>query len=208
METGTLEPDYDNISIFNDGPNDIKQITYGKLQTTEFGNLKDLLNYYLSLEGKYDDIFEKYIDDVGKKQLYKNEEFKKALKDAANNDPAMREAQEWLFEEKYWKPAVKFFVENKFTTPLSMLVIFDSYIHSGSIASFLRRRFNELVPARGGNEKKWITQYLETRHEWLKNHSRPILRKTIYRTKAYIREANKNNWDLNGDFNANGLIVK
>jgi hypothetical protein len=50
--------------------------------------------------------------------------------------------------------ACEWFKKNGFTLPLSMLVIYDSYIHSGGIRNDLRKRFAEWVPAEGRNEKK------------------------------------------------------
>jgi len=90
-----------------------------------------------------------------------------------------------------------------------MLVTYDSYIHSGRIPMFLRKRFKELQPLKGGNEKKWITSYVDVRHQWLKYHEKPILRKTIYRTQVFINEIERNNWNLEKlPINANGVKVK
>ena len=86
--------------------------------------------------------------------------------------------------------------EHGFTLPMSMLVIYDSFIHSGSILPFLRKKFAEPVPAQGGDEKKWIGEYVKARHKWLAGHSKPILRKTIYRTNCYLGEIEGKNWHL------------
>jgi len=79
---------------------------------------------------------------------------------------------------------------------MSMLVIYDSFIHSGSILPFLRKKFTEPVPAQGGDEKKWLGEYVKARHKWLAGHSKPILRKTIYRTNCYLGEIEGKNWHL------------
>ena len=42
---------YGAISIFEDGPNDIRQITYGRSQTTEYGNLRELVQMYVEAGG-------------------------------------------------------------------------------------------------------------------------------------------------------------
>ncbi len=96
-------------------------------------------------------------------------------------------------------------VENGFALPLSGLVIYDSYIHSGGIPAFLRRRFPASPPAKGGDEKEWIVQYLEVRLSWLANHSRPILQKTIYRVKNMLTAVNAGDWELSRPFIANGI---
>ena len=90
-----------------------------------------------------------------------------------------------------------------------MLVIYDSYIYSGSVPMFLRKRFTELTPVNRGDEKKWITSYVDVRHQWLKYHEKPILRKTIYRTQTFINEIERGNWNLEKlPINANGVNVK
>ncbi len=37
---------------------------------------------------------------------------------------------------------------------------------------------------------------LDVRHQWLKYHEKPILRKTIYRTQTFINEIERGNWNL------------
>ena len=43
FETGTVKGKYGAISIYDDGPHDIRQVTYGRSQTTEYGNLGTLI---------------------------------------------------------------------------------------------------------------------------------------------------------------------
>ena len=47
FETGTADGDYGCISIYHDGPHNIRQITYGRSQTTEYGNLRALVDLYV-----------------------------------------------------------------------------------------------------------------------------------------------------------------
>jgi chitosanase len=86
--------------------------------------------------------------------------------------------------------------DNGFTLPLSALVIYDSFIHSGSILGFLRKRFPEMPPAKGGDEKRWIGQYVNARHQWLATAENVVLHKTIYRTACFKSEIARGNWDL------------
>jgi chitosanase len=87
-------------------------------------------------------------------------------------------------------------------------VIYNSFIHSGSIPRFLRRRFPERPPARSGDEKTWIAQYVDARQNWLATASNPELHPTVYRTKCFKREIDRNNWDLSQlPINANGVNV-
>jgi chitosanase len=149
METGTPEGRYDQISIFADGKNGTKQITYGRSQATEQGNLKNIIQRYVNSGGKFAGEFSQYLPQIGKKPLVNDAAFKQLLKASAQEDPLMRDAQDETFEILYYVPASHFFDLEQFTLPLSMLVIYDSYIHSGSIPAFLRSRFPEATPGTG-----------------------------------------------------------
>jgi chitosanase len=187
----------------------IVQITYGRSQTTEFSHLKELVEDYIEQEGLYSSVLKSYLPRIGKKpSLATDEIFCKALKDAGKSDPVMKLCQDALFESKYYQPAHRWFANNGFTLPLSLLVIYDSFIHSGGILGFLRKRFSESVPANGGNEKEWIRQYVNTRHEWLANHSIELLRHTTYRTKCFKEQLAAENWDLSKKLKANGVSIE
>lgn len=207
METGTAEGRYDQVTILKDGKNNTRQISYGTSQATEQGNLKKIIERYVGAGGKFTTSFAKYLPLVGKKPLVDDTEFKRLLKQSANEDPLMREAQDETFEILYYVPATHFFTEEGFTLPLSMLVIYDSFIHSGGIPAFLRARFPESTPVRGGSEKDWIAAYLKVRQDWLANHSKKILRPTVYRTKCYLDAIQKDNWQLDKPVRANGVNI-
>jgi chitosanase len=196
FETGTPEGKYSQISIFADGKNGARQITYGRSQTTEQGNLSKLIEMYIRNNGIYSEQFSKYIDKIGKQPLVDNKTFKDLLRTAANEDEIMSSTQDEFFDLAYYNPAFEFFTKNGFTLPLSMLVIYDSYIHSGGILQFLRKRFGEYPPAKGGDEKKWTISYVDIRHQWLKYHTNPILQRTIYRTQCFKDQIAVDNWML------------
>ncbi len=215
FETGSKDGKYESIAVFKDftyNKEKYVQITYGKSQTTEFGNLKSLLQMYIDAKGLLASSFKPYMSNLGKidkglpLSLQSNTIFKQLLKKAALEDVVMRNIQDSFFERYYFQPAVAFFVYHKFTTALSLLVIYDSFIHSGGIPDFLRQRFTEAPPLMGGNEKKWITQYVNVRQEWLKNHPNTILNNTVYRTETFKKLITDNNWDLVNKFSAQGLL--
>lgn len=210
FETGSPEGDYSNVSIYKDGGGgSYKQITYGASQTTQDGNLDKLLYKYLDTIAEKTDaaaIIAECLPTKNDRSLVNNKKFIQALKDAGK-DPIMQKCQDEFFDEAYFIPAYKWFKTNGFTTPLAMLVIYDSFIHSGGILSFLRKRFSEVPPANGGDEKAWIKAYVNTRYSWLANHSNKILRNTVYRMKTMQALIKENDWELNGPINANGTIV-
>ena len=209
FETGSKEGDYSNVSIYKDGGGgSYKQITYGAAQTTQDGNLDKLLTAYLDTGAntKAASVIRSYLPTKNNRNLVNNDEFIKALKDAGK-EKEMQTAQDAFFDETYFVPAYKWFAKNGFTYPLSLLVIYDSFIHSGGILSFLRNRFAEVVPNKGGNEKKWIESYVNVRKSWLSKHSNKILRNTVYRMNTMLECINNDNWMLDKPYKANGIII-
>jgi len=207
FETGKPEGKYDALVVMADGHNGTRQITYGRSQTTEQGNLKTLIQLYVSKGGSFAAELTPYLPKLSVTPLADDAKFKKLLKDAAKSDPLMRSCQDEFFDHVYYQPAEQFFKGNHFTLPLSMLVIYDSYIHSGSILPKLRNRFPEMTPLNGGEEKAWITAYVNTRHEWLATHGNRLLRKTIYRTQCFKDQINQSNWSFTLPIIAHGVKI-
>lgn len=214
FETGSAAGRYDMLVKYRDYNDPVTkarevQVTFGRSQTTEYGHLKALVQDYVAKSNHpAAAILAGYVNRIGKKPtLADDDTFCKALKDAGKNDPVMRICQDHLFDTKYYNPAYKWYTENGFKQPLSMLVIYDSFIHSGSMLSFLRKRFSTVVPSNGGNEKDWIKNYVDVRNNWLATHSNEILRKTVYRMKCFKEQIQNNNWDLAQTINANGIKI-
>lgn len=207
FETGTPDGKYDALVIFPDGRNGSRQITYGRSQTTEQGNLRNLLERYIALNGVFAEDLRPYIPKVGSVPLVNDKAFKALLKKSAKEDAVMRQAQDETFEILYFQPALHFFNAEQFALPLSLLVIYDSYIHSGSIPAFLRSRFPERTPLRGGDEKAWIKAYTKTRQHWLATHKKKILHPTVYRTKTFLNEMDKGNWMLDLPVTTQGITI-
>lgn len=196
IETGSPAGDYSQVTIYADGPHGMRQITYGRAQTTEYGNLRKLVQMYVGAGGQFSAALAPYVDQVGSVPLTEDRNFRTLLRSAGKSDPVMKQIQDRFFDEVYFAPAMEWATENGFTKPLSALVIYDSFIHSGGILWFLRQRFAESPPRAGGNEKRWIAQYVETRHQWLSTHPKALLRASSYRTKAFQEQIAAGNWDL------------
>jgi len=213
FETGTATGKYDVLVKYRDflDPETktlLVQVTYGRSQTTEFGHLKALVQDYVNSKGTYADQFRPYLGKIGlKPSLATDDVFCKALKDAGKNDPVMKTCQDHLFEIKYYQPAFSWFTVNGFTLPLSLLVIYDSTIHSGSMPVFLRKRFPTVVPASGGDEKEWISNYVDVREKWLATAKNTLLHSTVYRTQCFKKQLEHNNWDLSQAVIANGVTI-
>jgi chitosanase len=208
FETGRPQGVYSAITVLRDGPHKMRQVTYGRSQTTEYGNLHELLEMYVDAAGSYGDQLRPFIERIGVTPLADDQQFKQLLRDAGKNDPVMRQVQDEFFDKRYFQPAMAWADNNGFTLPLSALVIYDSFIHSGSILGFLRKRFPEMPPSRGGNEKNWISEYVDTRQNWLATADNKVLNGTVYRTKCFRNEIARENWDLGQvPITANGVDV-
>ena len=195
FETGKIEGDYGAVATYNDGPDHQKQITYGAHQLTESAGLKSLLTEYCNNNGVLKREISSHLNKVGDGELVDNEFFKSLLR-SAGHDPVMQKVQDEYFDKKYYQKALTWANFEGFTLPLSMAVIYDSFIHSGGILSFLRKRFEEVTPVKGGDEQKWLKAYIMAREQWLKNSSDPILRNTTYRPITFLRLIQEGKWNL------------
>lgn len=196
FESGSVDGNYAAVSIYADGPHGMKQVTYGRSQTTEYGNLENLIDMYANSNGLYSAQLKSYLPNIGVTPLIDDAVFKQLLRDAGKKDPVMRKVQDDFFDKRYFQPAMAWADAGGFTLPLSALVIYDSFIHSGSIPDFLRKRFPAMLPAKNGAEKEWIKQYVDVRQRWLSQHSNKILQRTIYRTQCFKNEISRDNWSF------------
>ncbi len=213
FETGTPEGDYANITIYADGKKDkngrqTRQITYGIRQTTEQYDLGKLIKLYVEKKGEFADEFAPFLPKIGKNSLVDDKEFIRLLKISAEEDPIMIQAQDEFFEKNYYTPAEKFFSDNKFTYPLSMLVIFDSQTQSGKVPDWLRDNFREVPPAQGGDEKAWVNAYTSARHKWLSNHRNDAVRRSNYRTQSLLLLIATGDWVLSKPINVKGQVSR
>ena len=166
------------------------------MQTTEYGNLRKLVQMYVDAGGRFAEDLRSFVPMIGVTALVDDQRFIALLRRAGTEDPIMHRIQDLFFDEVYFQPALNWANRERFTRALSVLVIFDSFLHSGSIRGDIRAMFQERTPAHGGNEMVWIHDYVKARHEWLANHHNPEVRPTIYRTRDLAREIARGNWDL------------
>lgn len=208
IEVSTPVGGYDNITLLPDGPNNRVQVTFGRFQTTEYGHLKELIRRYIAAPGEmYDGPLSKYLPRIGKEPLAGDKQFLSILRAAARTDPEMAIVQDKFFDEVYFAPARRYAENLGLRSPLSALVVFDSFIHGG--IEIVRDLFPEVPPSKGGTEKGWVTAYVNARHNWLKNHKRKVLNKTIYRTRCFLEQIAANNWDLiKLPIAINGVLVR
>lgn len=204
FETGKPLGRYDLVEVLPDGAG----ITYGRSGATDrHGNLDEIVIRYIDLDGKFSDEFRPYLNDLADPSmpLTNNDGFKSLLRRAAREDEKMIEAQDQIFDENYWNPAMQTCVRLGLTEALSGTVVYDSFIH-GSFST-IRGMFREVPPARGGDEKAWTAAYVKARRRWLENHPRKILNKTVYRMDCFLGMIRENNWCLALPIRANGILI-
>ena len=198
-DSGSPETEYDKIYIYHDGPGKKKQVTLARGYTECGGSLWEVFREYKTLSGDDSEIADKllaYRKDSCTGKLPADKGFLQLVINTADTDDKFKRAQDIVYDKVYWASGQKWFDREGFKLPLSMAVVQDSYLQSGCILDFLRKRFAESTPAGGGDEKKWVSEYVGVRQEWLANHKNQVLRGTTYRTKFFIKEMARSNWDL------------
>lgn len=210
FETGTPRGDYGKVTVMS---GDNGGLTYGRSQTTLMsGNLYKLLKMYTEQEEIFDyQLFQNEIKiklPAIKARLpeLNHDTFLKRTLHILGESRIMRWTQDQFFDQVYWRPAADYSSRIGMTLPLSYAVVYDSFIHGG--IGIVRRRFPEVPPSKGGEEKKWVRAYVLARHEWLLNHRIELLNKTVYRTNTFKVLIAHGNWSLFAPLQANGVTIE
>lgn len=207
FETGKPLGDYGKVTLIKGDPG---HLTYGRSQTTlTSGNLYLLIKAYCEKNNsQYGKQLEKFLDRLSKKDLSldHNEELKDLLR-KAGKDTVMQQTQDEFFDRIYFNNALNRAKTLGLTTPLGIAVVYDSYIH-GSFNTVYKLTNNKLgkTPEQAG-EKEWIKAYVDTRYDWLANHSKVVLHKTVYRMNSFKSLIAKNNWELSLPLTVHGRTI-
>lgn len=206
FETGALPSlnSYSTCTVLADGAG----ISYGKHQCTDkAGSLDKVCQKYVTLNGSRSAELSKYLGYLAANETTKvnpkgpypawMQDLIKLLKELGS-DPFMQDAQDSVFDTEYFNPAVVHAKVIGLTKALSLLVIYDTCIHSGPgrVATH-RNAFPEASPANGGSEEAWVKAYILARRKWLLSSTNALVQKTVYRQDALMEIANSGNWDLN-----------
>lgn len=216
-ETGSQEPRFGIVGITKDaraqGKIDLPQISYGVGQATQqHRGLRLILFDYVRRGGVHRAYFHPWIQPENNAletdfTLHANKAFVAKLK-AAGEDPIMGEVQIQFFRDRYFIPALRWAKAEGLHLPLSCLVVCDSFLGSGGIFPWLRKRFSAFTPRLGGNEQRWISSYVDVRHKWLSTHENPLLRNSNYRTACYAGLIQAGNWMLDRPIRLQGQTIK
>jgi chitosanase len=199
-DSGSAETDYRTTYIYHDGNDHRRQITLGRGFTADGGNLKKVIDRYISKGGKLSDQF------LNHQALLPDDRELLNLLHRAADEQVMRDAQDEIFTEVYLQPAFDWANSHGFSYPLSFAVIADSFLHSGTMLKFLMDRFAEKKPADGGRETTWIEEYVKARRDWLASKGKP-LSNTLYRPRFFLDQIAANNWNLDPPLTANDTRI-
>ena len=216
FETGKLPSAaaYATCTVLKDGAG----ISYGKHQCTDkAGSLDLVVKRYIELGGAQAAALGKYLPQLATNESTKVDPagpFPAWLTDliavlkVAGKDPVMQQAQDEVFDEVYFAPAVQRAAGYGLTTALGLLTVYDTCIHSGPgrVATHAQA-VKEPAPKAGGDEKRWVTEYIGVRRAWLGASSNALVQRTVYRMDALIALIRADNWDLRTPFEVRGVTV-
>lgn len=223
FETGTPGGDYSRVTLLS---GDSGHLTYGRSQTTlASGSLARLVRSYCATrDGSIADELRQYLPrlEACDTSLDTDTRLGSLLHDAGA-DPVMRRIQDEFFDRAYWDPALRAAESLGIETALGTAVIYDSFIHGAWArmrdATLARTGLPSAALAKEGlpsasqnvtagiGEREWIRQYIHVRREWLATHPNPLLRRTVYRMKAFTALANEGNWDLALPLGVHGVLL-
>jgi len=190
------------VAVLNDGAG----ISYGVSQFTHrSGALAAVLDQYFANGG----VVGKAVFDAARAtlenrtpaaitKLAADERFKSALRAAAVTRE-MKSAQISVAVRIYLTRAIAECRRRRFTEPLSLVVIYDSFTH-GSFD-----RISREVEAAVSFEAAWISEYVRLRDKWLA--SVPRLAATRYRTRFFLNQIRFENWQLELPARVQGVTV-
>ena len=216
FETGhiSVPASYATCTILKDGAG----ISYGKHQCTDrAGSLDLVVQRYIQKKGQYAEELSGFLpylaqnrsclEGAGGEYTAETQRLVDVLK-AAGLDPVMQAAQDEVFDEVYFTPALAHAANAGVTKALSLLVIYDTCVHSGpGGVTTIRNLFPEKSPAGGGNEEAWVRAYINARRAWLAGSANSLVQKTVYRMDALLALVNSGNWDLATPLRVQGVLI-
>ncbi len=206
FETGKALGDYGTVTLL---AGDSGHLTYGRSQTTlASGNLFLLIKAYCAApEAEFSQTLAPFLGRLEDHDLSLDHDgvFRDLLR-RAGDDTVMHDVQDGFFDRVYWQPAVASAQHIGSETALGQAVIYDSKIH-GSWHR-MRDRINENNGSLNDlGEQDWIVKYIQTRFDWLSNHSNKLLGKTVYRMKALQKLCDDNDWTLDLPLTVRGVLI-
>jgi chitosanase len=202
FETGEIAGNYASVTTVS---GDLGHLSYGRSQASlNSGALFTLLdNYCRRPAARFATALAAWLPRVESKDVTLDHDpaFRTLLTEAAA-DPLMRSAQDELFDQTYFLPALAAAKAIGILSPLGVAVVYDSFIQGG----WRRLRAKLPLVARADGERKWISRYIELRREWLSSLPAP-LPATLYRMEAFSHLIEAGNWNLTLPLQVHGVTI-
>jgi chitosanase len=196
LETSEVLGKYGQVTVIED---DSGHLTFGRSQTTlSTGNLGSLIGKYCSAPGaRFSSRLQVYLPKLKDKltELDNDPRLHNLLR-ATADDPVMRKVQDEFFDKAYWQPALAKAAQMRICSALGIAVVYDSTVHGSweLIRDRTVQQYGEIGAA--VSEQNWIAGYIKIRREWLANHERPDLRRTVYRMDEFQKLVQHDSWPL------------
>jgi chitosanase len=206
FETGSPRGDYGMVTIQAD---DAGHLTYGRSQTTlASGNLHLLIQSYCETPGaSYARGLRAYLAQLQDRDITLDGDAElHGLLKSAGDDPVMRDVQDRFFDRVYWQPSVRIAAGIPVELPLSVAVLYDSFVH-GSSRLIRDRTRRECGSPDSTTERSWVAGYVRIRREWLASRRSPLLRVTVYRMEDLGRLIAEGRWGLELPLVVRGQVI-
>ncbi|HRQ37393.1 MAG TPA: NBR1-Ig-like domain-containing protein [Chloroflexota bacterium] len=199
-------------------------ISFGKHQATlASGTLNRVLQAYLARSSSTtaQALKNEYAARVAQMDgsLRHDGRIKQLLLEAAQ-EQAMAEAQDTVFEEGFYKPAVTAAREYKVRSPLGLAALYDTNIQGGLhiVLPRVTERLGGKIGEKGITEPQWISAFLDLREERLNRLADQYiakgdkgtgnaLRTSTFRVQEYRKLLQAGNLKLEGTLNVRGRQV-
>lgn len=180
-------------------------LSWGSHQSTRAsGSLALCVREYVARGGRYAPELAPFLPRLSRRDptLDRDKVFRSLLQKAGRLDPIAREAQDHVFETKYFEPAMAHADRLGLTSALAAAVCYDGYIH-GSFPRFANAlgRVSASLP-----EREWLARYLLARRDWLRQ-SKPPLPATVYRPDTFLALLEAGNLELALPVRAHGVMI-
>lgn len=217
--TGVFEaPSYSTVQKIDNGI-----ISYGQHQATlASGTLEVILNLYIEFsDSEVSKKLESFMNRVAAKDktLKNSTEFIDLLK-KAGEESEMRTAQDTIFIEKYWNPAIQKAIDENLKSPLAFACFYDTNVQGG-LDNCIGRTKNKLENS-NPTEQKYIQTFLKSRQERLleladkqlvsgdptvRQNGQMLKNSSKNRVGSLIKLADAKNLNLLGEMDINGTKV-
>ena len=195
FETGEVLGVYGDVTLI---PGDTGHLTFGRSQTTlGSGNLARLLQQYCANHGaRFAARLSPYLPRFfAIDQTLDNDHKLHNVLRASADDLVMRVTQDAFFDQTYWSPAIEAAGKLGLTSPLAVVVVYDSFVQGSWLTMRDRTTQSAGAPSVIG-ENAWISAYISIRRSWLENNALSDLRPTVYRMDAFKRLIDQGFWRL------------